>query len=398
MQKKKLISIVLCFSVVFFSVFALNVRQAKAWPVSIAAVNALFEGAITVLDAAGFSIEQIEYILDMVGKIGTVAAKVAALMLVQKITQAIIGDDGGGGVVSDWNNYLYVSPQQRAMAQMNSFFNTVSRGRLSSLNYEGIGPNYDSYLRGQAIRAIDGQVFVTNLQDTVTDPTKMFDGGNMKGIMTYMQCANNVACYTLTSTAKYNSEFTKAQEIAKLSQDRGFLPVKDKKTGKIMQPAALAASALTQVDQLGTQLIMSTDFASQGAGAFVQIAAGTGISIASRSLNYATANEEGKAAVRNKNDQFPFSLGYSANGGIGVSAGGVTASTGAGSFSGGVQIGNICATGNFSYDSSGAAVDVRGNKINCPPNTKAKTTYTPPSVNVTNPDVTVTTPTITPTR
>ncbi|MEI7962117.1 MAG: hypothetical protein WCI04_07315, partial [archaeon] len=82
---------------------------------------------------------------DAAVKLSVTGIKIAALLAVQTITRAIIGS-GGSGAIADWNKYLYTSPQQRAMDQMNLFFNTVSQGRLSSLNYEGVGPNYDAYL------------------------------------------------------------------------------------------------------------------------------------------------------------------------------------------------------------------------------------------------------------
>ncbi len=328
MKNKKILSIILCFSIIFFSVFVVNVQQAKAWPVSIAAVNALEEAGILGVDAASLARDIAEYVAKMAGNIAVVAVKIAALMVVQQITRAIIGDGGGGGTISDWNNYLYVSPQQKAMAQMNIFFNSVSRGRLSSLNYEGVGPNYDAYLVAQARQSINGQLFITNIQDQATDPSKMFATQNMKGIMSFVQPPNNPYSYSIVATEQYNKEFSKAQEIAKNEQTNGFLPIK--KNGKVTQPASLAQNALLQIDQLGTNLIMDSNFEKQNAGAFAQIAAGAGISIAARSLNYATANSAGKEAIRNKNDEMPFSLSYSSTGGFGATSGGKTASTGVG--------------------------------------------------------------------
>ena len=202
---------------------------------------------------------------------------------------------------------------------MNSFYNTVSRGRLSSLNYEGIGPNYDAYLVSQSMKTINGQPFVTNIQDQVTNPNQMFSAGNMRGIMTYMQCANNVMCYTLTANAKYNEEFAKAQEIAKHEQTNGFLPIKS--GGIITQPASIVSGAFAAVDQLGTQMIMGAKGGTieQNVGATAEILSGAGISIAARTFNYATANDAGKAAVVAANNRFPFSLSYSSASGIGVS-------------------------------------------------------------------------------
>ena len=270
------------------------------------------------------------FIKDNIAGIAFAAAKIAALKLVQVATQAIIGKGGGGGIVTDWNNYLYTAPQQKALAQMNTFFNTASKGRASSLNYEGIGKNYDSYLIKESQQAINGQNFTTTLTEISPDPSKMFDGQNMKGIMTYMQCANNVACYTMTAQNKYTDELNKATTIAKNEQTNGILPTK--LNGKISQPASIVANAMSQVDQQGVNLIMQAQpNGDDYGGAMTQIAEGGLLSIAARSLNYALADSKGQAAAQNKNDSFPFSASYSQSssgtGQLTVGAGGAKTST-----------------------------------------------------------------------
>ena len=317
MLKIKTISIILCFSIVFSMVFFENTPKANAaWPTLASIMNLIPEALGAAGSWATLGTQIASTVKTTVGQIIITASKIAALLAVQKATQLLIGDGGGSGVITDWNNYLYVSPQQTAIAQMNSFFTTVSQGRLSSLNYEGVGPNYDAYLVGQAQQAIAGQTFQTNLQQQVTDPSQLLSGGNTKGLMTYMQCANNVACYTLTATAQYNTQLAKAQDIAKNEQSNGFLP--QKKNGIIVQPASVVAGALTAIDQLGTQLIMSTTDDSGVASGEAQIAAGASISIIARGLNYSTASTQGKQAIANKNSQFPFSLSYSSANGVGV--------------------------------------------------------------------------------
>lgn len=388
MKNKVLLSVILFFSIVFSIVLIKSTPKAHAiYPISASIANLVPEGLSSIGVTGQWVSTMSKWLKENLDNMLLTAAKITALITVQTITQAIIGD-GGGGVITDWNKYLYVSPQQRAMVQMNSFFNTVSRGRLSSLNYEGVGPNYDAYLVAQARMAISGQTFTTNIQNVVTNPKQMFSSGNMKGLMTYMQCANNVACYTLTSTAQYNLEFAKAQEIAKSEQSNGFLPVR--KNGKITQPASIVSNALTQIDQLGTQVIMNTDTKSSQYAAMAQIAAGAGINIAARTLNYATASDEGKEAIRNKNDQFPFSLAYSLNGGVGVSAGGVTLNTGLASANGNLQLFNVCATGSASIDGEGNTyVMINGQKTTCPKNQNT-TSVTGPSINITMPTITCT--------
>lgn len=338
-MKRKIFSILLCallfFNVSFFTPASTFIPKANAALYTLPQGIADFIGALpgTLAEMATKTFLDADKMTAALLSQALLLNKIAALTAVQIGTRAIVGSGNDSTIIRDFNNYLYVSPQQKAMTQMNSFFNTVSRGRLSTLNYEGVGPNYDAYLVGQARMAIAGQPFSTNLQDLVTDPTQMFAGGNMKGLMTYMQCANNVACYTLTSTARYNSEFSKAQDIANKKNVNGFIP--KELNGRVVQPAQLAQVALTQLDQLGTQLIMSATDSGKAGGlsaAITQVWEGAGITAAARLAKYGISDSAGKDAIRNQNDQFPFSIGYSTNGGVGISAGGVTNSTGLGSY------------------------------------------------------------------
>lgn|GEM_PF-1001563 len=241
------------------------------------------------------------------------ALKISALKVVQLATQKTIGKGGGGGVITDWNNYLYTGPKQIALAQMNSFFNTANRGRASSLNYEGVGNNYNAYLLKQARQSIEGQKFTTNLQSVVTDPQHVFASGNMKGIMSYLEPANNPMGFSMIAQSRYANEVSKITAIAVAEQKDGIKPVKQ--NGKIIQPATLVASALTQVDQQGERLIMEAkaDTAEGYTGAAKQILAGMALSYAARNLNYAAADSKGKAAIQNRNDSYPFSVSYTQN-------------------------------------------------------------------------------------
>lgn len=378
-MRSRFIAIVLCFSLVSSMLF--GVQNAKATVPVIDGANTTssiwngIQAAFTAVSTGGSLLTELAKIAKAIGASNMVAAaKVLALIGIQKSVAAMIGggdNKGGGLVIRDFNEYLYVAPQQKAMAQMNSFFNTVSKGRLSTLNYEGVGPNYDAYLVAQARQSMSGQVFKTNLQEQVTDPTRLFSNGNMRGIMTYMQCANNPACYTLTSTARYNAEVAKAQKIAEIEQSGGLRP--QKVNGRITKPSALAQNALSQVDQLGTQVIMNADAKDMSglSAALWQIGEGAAMTIAARLTNYGLSDDAGKAAIRNKNDQFPFSLSYTANTGVGFTAGGVTVKTGMGAMASQVQIGNTCATTFGSVTPAGAQVTIDGKKYTCPkPGTK----------------------------
>jgi hypothetical protein len=364
MKQKRLIAIILCFSVVFFSVFVLDAPKAKAWAISAAIANLIPEAGAMLGTWADYIATAARWVADKLGASSVVAYKVIALLAVQQATKAIIGGRDGDTVIRDYGDYLYTSAEQQAVTQINSFFNTVSKGRLSSTNYEGVGPNYDAYLVAQARQSIAGQSFTTDLQETVTDASQMFSGGNMKGLLSYMQCANNVACFTLTAKDQYDKEYAKAQDIARSEQQNGFLP--RKKNGRITSPALLAQSALTQMDQLGTEVIMNAQggTTAETVAAYTQITEGAAISIGARAANYYMSDDEGKQAIRDKNNEFPFSLAYSATGGIGFSAGGTIANIGYGTSSN-LQIGNTCASSGFVVDARGAAVEINGKKTTC---------------------------------
>lgn len=313
------------------------------------------------------------------------ASKIVALIAEQELVKSIIGEGNNGTFIKNFNDYLFVSPQQKAMSQTNLFFNSVSRGRLSSLNYEGVGPNYDSYLVAQANRIISGQLFVTDIQSQTTDPKKMFADGNMKGIMSFMKCANNPYCYTIVAAQKYNTEFSKAQEIAKNENVNGFTP--KKANGRITQPATLAQNALSQIDQLGTQIIMNASPEQGTSAALYQIAEGTAISTAARLAAYGISDDAGREAIRNNNSQFPFSLEYNSNGGLGINAGGVTVNTGFGAYNGNVQIGNTQACLDAGVYGNGEAwVYINGTRQKCPG--KTGTTYQAPEAAITIPSIT----------
>lgn len=385
-MQNKFIALFLCtclITTLFFNVS--NIEAATVTDpgnTAVSTISSVLDGISTIATTGDFSTGLGWMALGVGASNMITAAKILALLTVQKSIQTMIGE-GDGMIIRDYNEYLFINPKQIAMANMNSFFNTVSKGRLSTLNYEGIGPNHDSYLVAQARKDFIGQTFQTNLQEQVTDPTKLFSTGNMKGIMTYMQCANNPACYTLTSSAKYKAELVRAQEIAKAeSANTGFRP--QKKDGRIVKPSSIAQSALAQIDQLGTQIIMNAE-PNEGAAdlgvaaAMSQIAQGTAISIGARALNYGISDSKGRAAIRNQNDEFPFSLNYSFNSGVGFSAGGVSVSTGAGAIDLQDMIGNTCATASMSIDPvHGAVVSIQGKKYSC--ETKREVSGTLPSI------------------
>lgn len=318
MKKNKsfsFVSAMLCVLMIFYSSSFVGVPKANAYEVmDVGAILGIVYGAAIdlrdyLLKVAETAWKEKEKVLETLSAHAVVLAKIAALLAVQEATALLIGNEDM--MIRDWDAYLFTSARQTALNQMNTFYNTVSKGRLSSLNYEGVGPNYDAYLKSLSEKNLQGTKLETDIVEYVSDPYQnLFSDGTMRGLMAYMECGNNPLCYMAGMQQKYESFFTQTQKRLEMEQQNGLLPMKI--DGRIFRPATLISNALMEVDKFGTNLIMTADSkpgVSAGA-ATQQIFQGMFWSIASRSINYGIVDKGGKSAIASQSSQYPFSLSY----------------------------------------------------------------------------------------
>ncbi|HOW60537.1 MAG TPA: hypothetical protein P5548_01595 [Candidatus Moranbacteria bacterium] len=327
MKKKpffSVISVILCFSIIFYGVFVTNLKVAQAYTVFDAPNFVPNTGDWVTnlgdwMTAIGeFAWEVYEVLKNYLAALAVFAAKMVALYAVQKFTAELIGgdseDSGGSLMIRDYANYLFTAPAQKAMNQMETFYNTVAKGRLSSANYEGVGSIYDVYLSSGATKMIKGgEKHATDIQDITGggDPRQsLFKSRNMRGVMAYVKCANNLPCFSIMSQTQYDEYLKQNKEQAKTEQNNGLIP--QKKLGRIIKPTALISSAFSTLDKMGTDLIMTAEATGvdDAGAALAQIAEGMVISTLARSANYGISDDEGKAAIIAQNNQFPFSTAY----------------------------------------------------------------------------------------
>jgi hypothetical protein len=307
---KKIVATFLLISI-FFSAQPFVLKAHAYWGVQDSVSDFSTESSTEedfLANSAGWAATVAKWASDNAETITVVAIKLSTLAAIQQLTVMFEGSGTAQqSIVRDYNDYLYGAPSRAAMTQMNSFFNSASQGRLSSLNYQGVGPNYDSYLATQARSSITGTPFTTNLQNQVTDPSKLFAQGNMKGWMSFFQCANNVFCYSLTAQSQYNQTFKQAQTVAKYQQVNGFLPTI--KNGRITSPASLAENALMLVDKVGTNMVVSAPLEYEAG--ITQIIGGAAITLTGRLINYAIADDKTKASLAAQNSSSSLSSSYS---------------------------------------------------------------------------------------
>ena len=184
-----------------------------------------------------------------------VAAKFMALKASQMISDEILGTNSGKSpYVSDWNAYLYLSPQQRTMTYLSSMFTQSTRGRASSLNYEGVGQKYDQYLLRQAQGSISPQPITVNLRD-YGNPENVLDGNNFRGLTAFFLPQNNPYGVAMIAQKTLQSESEKQTTLAEKKQTNGFISIE--KNGRIISPGVLLQSVFSEMDKTGTNGIIN---------------------------------------------------------------------------------------------------------------------------------------------
>lgn len=253
------------------------------------------------------------------------AMKAASTLAVNSAIRAIVGsgNDGQPNFVTNWNDYLYLSPHDRTMLHMNSFFNSVSGGRLSASGYEGFGSmNYDAYMASMAMQSLQGQAFVTTLPRQVNDPTQLFANKSMRDFMSYLRPANNVWGYTSRAQQEYAAEFAKQQTIAEKTQVNGWLP-KINSNGRISAPATLFQNAMESVDRMGNDIIVNATTPGE-------LAIGSLTRIAAQTLQAGIGGDAAADRVRARNSSTNLNLNYNPTTGLSIGANGQNYSTGVG--------------------------------------------------------------------
>ncbi len=194
--------------------------------------------------------------------------KVAAIeILNSKVGQMVGGGSGDPLFITDWNEFLYDTPAQQARLYMNDFFTITTRGKYSSANYTGIGDaaanitgNYPAYLvaRSQSVIAAqseDGMTAIYDLDEFTANPATMFAEGDWRGYNAFFSNpANNPFGYSIMAQGAYANRLATARESARVeAQSSGFIG--QKKNGRTIAPAATIAGMVTNVQNIGNNMI-----------------------------------------------------------------------------------------------------------------------------------------------
>lgn len=284
------------FALVVISLFHANVQQARAeaWGSAMAAAVAkqAMEEAYTEIQSA---------------ILGTL--KVAAYELLHTQVGQLVGGTSVGNsmIISDWEDFVRIQPEEQTAVYMNDFFSATFQGK-NSCDYvpintaniedpfvestvtacgavqEGVGfvQNFPSYMEDYARRTIGGTVAEGldtieeyTLDQYCDDPSNMFAQGNWKCFHAYFSNDyNNPYGYALQASKAYNQELEKQQQIAELKSIayQGYKPQTTLSAdGKeyVVTPGSLIKDIQSAVTDLGNKIIAAAESPAEFASALV---------------------------------------------------------------------------------------------------------------------------------
>lgn len=275
MKTKKNIAITLIFILTFsFTTFSEPKEVEAGYPVTAVPnlVQDLLNTASTILTEAlqastDFSTTWLmnEEIADNLA----IAAESALIqwVLAQVSNEFATGNDGKPYYVTDWNDYLYQTPQKETTAFIEEKFlvEKLSGGRCGQAGFSA----YYQYQCDQGRMAINTYRPVTTLPEYLpngqfSDPkSDLFSVGSLKAFNAYFQCGNNPYCTSTETKEIYQDIYAMKKEVAIQEAPGGNLGQKDPATGKILAPPSVYADAMSDAIALGNQKIANADTAAE---------------------------------------------------------------------------------------------------------------------------------------
>ena len=228
---------------------------------------------------------------------GTIMAalqKQAATMLSRQATNAIAGKSlNSAGFITDWQGFLYTTPQKQATTYMNDYLSKMTKGTGSTTGYISEGflssgttagatsttgttststssllgasssGNYPQQLQQSAQSLIKAQNPTQIPQLTYQgDPSQMFASGNFQNMLNYMSGVNNPWAFNMAAQSAYQTQLTQLQNAAK-SQAVAYSGFKGVTTtaanGKqiVTNPGSLTVRAVSSAQNIGNSIVAS---------------------------------------------------------------------------------------------------------------------------------------------
>lgn len=235
--------------------------------------------------AAALEKQALENMEKQIWEASEVAAKQAAVMIVNDSIQMLMtGNNGQSLVISNPLDYLFGEPHKQAASFMDSFFSITARGRDSAGNYHAFGSSggkmsYEGELVNGARASLglggsnSGSAQINLRNYCPNDPKDIFGNGDWRCYNAITSHPlNNPYGYTLAAQSAYASQYARAQQTAnaKFIANKGVRNITDSK-GNVLTPGSFVFEV--QVGSLKLPLDMLANADGSAAVTFMQAAA-----------------------------------------------------------------------------------------------------------------------------
>lgn len=186
--------------------------------------------------------------------------KVAAYRTISQQVNSLISGGGAGGIggarevgaqfITNWENFIYQDAVYRAQVSINDFYTLSLRGMgvssyvpaNSSFTNGSSRMNWPRYLQQEAQQALSNEIPQYDLNRYCSDPSVMFDSGDLRCLNAYVKPMNNPYGYTLEAQERYAEMVQKNIEIAKTQAIayQGYKGVTDEQ-GNTLTPGSTIA-------------------------------------------------------------------------------------------------------------------------------------------------------------
>jgi len=193
--------------------------------------------------------------------------KMAATEVLNNKVMGLVG--GGTGsqplFITDFKEFLYQDPHEKVHLFMNDFFSMTTQGKASAANYRGEefnagihGGDFSGYLINTA-KSVTTERSVRKYNFDQFGGINGFSRGNLKAFNAFFSNPmNNPYGYSIEAQQMYQEQLKTEQTVAATkSLSRGFLP--KEQGGRVMSPAATIEAAVTNVQNLGNNIIAAAE-------------------------------------------------------------------------------------------------------------------------------------------
>ncbi len=254
--------------------------------IATANTNSVHAGAWGEAFAAASAKQAWETMEKQIWEAAEVAAKQAAVMIINDSIQMLMtGNNGKSLVISNPQDYLFGGPKRDASAYMDNFFSVTARGRDSEGNYHAFGStgaggkmSYEGQLvngaraslgmsGGQTKGGIDLRSYCP------PNPKDVFGDGNFRCFSAITSNPyNNPYGYNLAAQSAYSNQYQKSAKAAEsvFVANKGIRNIKDSK-GNVITPGSFVFEV--QVGSLKLPLDMLANADGAAAATIMQAAA-----------------------------------------------------------------------------------------------------------------------------